>query len=98
MGAPFTLASLAQDCGMDGVVCSAQEASSLRRERGQDFCLVTPGIRLSGDTSSDQRRVVTPVDALGNGADYLVMGRSITGAQNPLETLEQLVREIGSIE
>ena len=92
------LAALAQHCGMDGVVCSAQEASSLRRDRGENFCLVTPGIRLAGDVSCDQRRVVTPVDAIANGADYLVMGRSITGSANPLGTLEQVVHAVQSID
>jgi orotidine-5'-phosphate decarboxylase len=92
------LAALAQNCGMDGVVCSAQEAGSLRRDRGKGFCLVTPGIRLAGDVSSDQRRVVTPVDAIANGADYLVMGRSITGSADPLGTLKEVVHAVQSIE
>jgi orotidine-5'-phosphate decarboxylase len=89
------LAALAQDSGMDGVVCSAQEASSLRRERGEAFCLVTPGIRLAGDASGDQRRVVTPVDAMANGSNYLVIGRSITAADNPLEALAQVHKTLG---
>lgn len=92
------LASLAQDSGMDGVVCSAQEAAALRQARGPDFCLVTPGIRLAGDASGDQRRVVTPADAVANGSDYLVIGRSITGAAQPLQALERVHRELGLIE
>ena len=89
------LAALAQGSGMDGVVCSAREARSLRDERGEGFCLVTPGIRLAGDTSGDQRRVVTPADALAGGASYLVIGRSITGAAEPLKALERVHDELG---
>lgn len=92
------LATLAQSSGMDGVVCSAQEASALKRERGEGFCLVTPGIRLRGDASGDQRRVVTPGEAISNGAHYLVIGRSITAAKNPLKALEQVHIDLGSRE
>ncbi|MBN7798939.1 orotidine-5'-phosphate decarboxylase [Parahaliea mediterranea] len=88
------LAALAQDSGMDGVVCSALEARDLRTHRGPDFCLVTPGIRLAGDDAGDQRRVVTPAQALANGSDYLVIGRSITGADDPLAALERVHAEI----
>lgn len=77
------LAGLAADCGMDGVVCSAQEAPVLRERFGSGFLRVTPGIRLPGDAAGDQRRVVTPADALAGGATHLVMGRSITGARDP---------------
>ncbi len=90
------LAALAADSGMDGVVCSAQEAPALRRERGDDFCLVTPGIRLAGDDAQDQRRVVTPAEAMALGADYLVIGRSITGAPEPLDALARVTAEIAS--
>lgn len=85
------LAGLAQASGMDGVVCSAQEASSLRQQLGNDFLLVTPGIRLPGDDAGDQRRVVTPHDAIENGSSYLVMGRSITGSPDPQGVLRNLV-------
>lgn len=88
------LAALAAQSGMDGVVCSAQEAPALRRDRGGDFCLVTPGIRLAGDDAQDQRRVVTPADAVALGADYLVIGRSITGAPDPLAALARVTAEI----
>lgn len=84
------LASLAASCGLDGVVCSAQEATALRAARGADFCLVTPGIRLAGDDAGDQRRVLTPADAVSAGADYLVIGRSITAAPDPLVALEKV--------
>ena len=88
------LASLTQDCGLDGVVCSAAEAPELRRQRGGDFCLVTPGIRLAGDDAGDQRRVLTPADAFANGSDYLVIGRSITTAADPLAALQRVHSEL----
>jgi orotidine-5'-phosphate decarboxylase len=90
------LAALAADCGLDGVVCSALEAPELRRSRGEGFCLVTPGIRLAGDAAGDQRRVVTPADAVANGADYLVIGRSITAAADPLAALQRVHAELGT--
>lgn len=92
------LAELAQKSGMNGVVCSAQEAAQLKRTRGSDFCLVTPGIRLAGDESGDQRRVVTPADAIANGSDYLVIGRSITAAADPLKVLQQIHSDLGLTE
>jgi orotidine-5'-phosphate decarboxylase len=88
------LAALASDSGLDGVVCSAQEASALRRALGRDFCLVTPGIRLAGDDGSDQRRVVTPAAALAAGSDFLVIGRSITAAADPLAALLRVQEEL----
>lgn len=91
------LAALAADCALDGVVCSAQEASALRQAQGAEFCLVTPGIRLAGDAAGDQRRVLTPADAIAAGADYLVIGRSITGAADPLAALQRVHRELGLI-
>ena len=90
------LAALAANSGMDGVVCSAAEAPALRDARGEDFCLVTPGIRLAGDDAGDQRRVVTPANALADGAHYLVIGRSITGADDPLAALERVQAEISA--
>jgi len=91
----LSLAALAADSGLDGVVCSAQEAPALREQRGGDFCLVTPGIRLAGDDVGDQRRVLTPAQAVAAGADYLVIGRSITGASDPLAALQRVHRELG---
>jgi orotidine-5'-phosphate decarboxylase len=88
------LAALAADCGLDGVVCSALEAPALREARGEGFCLVTPGIRLAGDAAGDQRRVVTPADALALGSDYLVIGRSITAAADPLAALHRVHAEL----
>jgi orotidine-5'-phosphate decarboxylase len=89
------LAALAADSGLDGVVSSAREAAMLRRSFGREFCLVTPGIRLAGDVAGDQRRVLTPADAVAEGADYLVIGRSITGAGDPLAALERVHSELG---
>ncbi len=88
------LADMAQDSGLDGVVCSAQEATELRAAHGPDFCLVTPGIRFAGDDAGDQRRVVTPADAIKRGSSYLVIGRSITGADDPLAALERVHSEL----
>lgn len=84
------LAKMAQAAGMDGVVCSAQETGAIRSVLGDDFLLVTPGIRMPGDDAGDQRRVVTPHDALANGSSYLVMGRSITGATDPVAVLQKI--------
>jgi orotidine-5'-phosphate decarboxylase len=88
------LAQLARTCGLDGVVCSAQEAPMLRREFGAGFRFVTPGIRPAGADAGDQRRVMTPAEALQNGATDLVIGRPITGAADPLAALEAIRRDI----
>lgn len=85
------LARLAQSSGMDGVVCSAWEAMDLRAQCGAGFKLVTPGIRLPTSAADDQRRVMTPQQALAEGADYLVMGRPITQAPDPVAVLRELV-------
>lgn len=77
------LADLAQSAGLDGVVCSPQEIELLHRHCGPDFVLVVPGIRPAGSAKGDQKRVMTPQEALERGADYLVIGRPITGAENP---------------
>ena len=88
------LATLAAKSGLDGVVCSALEAEALRNHCGEAFCLVTPGIRLAGDDVGDQRRVVTPAAALALGSDYLVIGRSITAASDPLAALHRVHEEL----
>lgn len=88
------LARLARVCGLDGVVCSAQEAKQLRRAAGPDFILVTPGIRLEGTPGDDQARVVTPVQAARLGADYLVIGRPITQARDPAAVLESIQSQL----
>ncbi len=84
------LAKLTKASGLDGVVCSAQEVSMLREEIGQDFCLVTPGIRPAGSDVNDQKRIMTPKDALDSGSSYLVIGRPITQAENPVQALEEI--------
>ena len=88
------LANLARSCGLDGVVCSALEARQLRKEMGADFCLVTPGIRPIDALTDDQNRIATPKMAIQNGADYLVIGRPISQAENPLLMLQYLNKEI----
>ena len=88
------LAALARECGLDGVVCSAQEAAALRARFGRDFCLVTPGIRPAEAERDDQHRVATPRQAIANGADYLVIGRPITRAPDPLAALRAVQAEI----
>jgi orotidine-5'-phosphate decarboxylase len=92
--AALRLAKLAQASGLGGVVCSAQEAALLKRECGPDFCLVTPGIRLAGGANDDQQRVMTPASAIAAGADYLVIGRPVTQAADPLAVLESINRDI----
>ncbi len=87
------LATLTQQAGLDGVVCSALEASMLRAQLGHDFCLVTPGIRPSNASQDDQSRIVTPRDALKNGSNYLVIGRPITQAIDPLKMLAAIHAE-----
>lgn len=88
------LAALTQQAGLDGVVCSAEEAAALRQHFGISFCLVTPGIRLAEDDNDDQQRVVTPEMAMAAGSDYLVMGRSIRRASDPMELLVRLNAEV----
>lgn len=89
------LATLARDSGLDGVVCSAQEAPLLRAECGPAFCLVTPGIRPAQAGLDDQMRVMTPREALANGSSYLVIGRPITRAADPLQALQEIALQIG---
>jgi len=88
------LAMLAQQCGLDGVVCSAMEAAEMRQRLGQDFLLVTPGIRPAGSQQDDQRRIMTPVDAMRAGSSYLVMGRPITQSSDPVGLLRTINSDI----
>jgi orotidine-5'-phosphate decarboxylase len=88
------LAILARDSGLDGVVCSAQEAALLRKHCGNEFCLVTPGIRPAHTGLDDQSRVMTPQAAMQAGSSYLVIGRPITQAENPLQALLDINREL----
>ena len=88
------LARLVKEAGLDGVVCSAREASSLRVEHGEGFCLVTPGIRPTGSDRGDQERVVTPLEAIRQGAHYLVIGRPITQATDPVTILAGINQDL----
>ena len=90
------LATLARSSGLDGVVCSAQEAALLRQYCGKGFCLVTPGIRPANASADDQSRIMTPRAALDQGADYLVIGRPITRAADPLQALQHIIEQIKS--
>lgn len=88
------LARLTQDCGLNGVVCSAQEASLLRATLGPEFVLVTPGIRPAGSDMNDQSRTMTPKAALQAGAHYLVIGRPVTHAPDPMAALRDILQSI----
>jgi orotidine-5'-phosphate decarboxylase len=88
------MALLAQECGLAGAVCSPQEVEQLRQTCAKDFLLICPGVRPTWASSGDQRRTLTPRDALKAGADYLVIGRPITTAENPAAAFEQICEEI----
>lgn len=89
------LARLGRDSGLDGVVCSPLEAAPLRQALGRDFRLVTPGVRPAGAAKGDQTRIMTPADALAAGSDYLVIGRPITQADDPIAALTSILADIG---
>lgn len=90
------LAKLTQQSGLDGVVCSPREAEMLRGDLGHDFLLVTPGVRPKQATQDDQRRVMTPADAIISGSSYLVVGRPITAAADPIQALQSINMEIAA--
>ncbi|HXZ95490.1 MAG TPA: orotidine-5'-phosphate decarboxylase [Burkholderiales bacterium] len=92
--AVLRLARVAHQAGMDGVVCSGQEARQLKKQFGREFCVVTPAIRPAQTGYDDQLRVTTPRQAALNGADYLVIGRPVTRAADPLRALEEINREM----
>jgi orotidine-5'-phosphate decarboxylase len=94
--AALRLAILAHASGLDGVVCSAEEARALRARLGPPFLLVTPGIRTATDTADDQKRIVSPVMAIENGSSYLVVGRPITRAADPLAALNAINSEVAA--
>lgn len=89
-------AKLAKDCGLDGVVASAHEAKMIKQFCGDDFVVVTPGIRPVGSDAADQKRIMTPTQAVANGSDYLVVGRPIHGAEDPGKAAEEIVAQIAS--
>ena len=91
------LAALAKTSGLDGVVCSPREAAVLRAQMGPNFRLVTPGVRPQGASMDDQTRVLTPGDAIRSGADYLVIGRPITRAPDPVAALAAINADIESV-
>jgi orotidine-5'-phosphate decarboxylase len=93
----MNLAALAEKANIDGLVCSGVEVEALRKEFGDRFTLVVPGIR-PGTATHDQKRVTTPVEAISAGADYLVIGRAITEAQNPEEVVDNIVESISTID
>lgn len=90
------LADLSQSCGVDGVVCSAREIEMLRAQCGPDFLLVVPGIRPAWSSADDQKRIVTPAEAVRSGADYLVVGRPITRSSDPVVAARRIADEIAS--
>jgi orotidine-5'-phosphate decarboxylase len=91
------MAILAQESGINGAVCSPHEVSQLRQICGKDFLLVCPGVRPSWSESGDQKRVMTPAQAIQAGANYLVIGRPITSAENPLQAWEKIYDELATI-
>jgi len=92
----FRLAQLTYDSGLDGVVCSAHEASLIRRQLGQKFKLITPGIRPEDSDHGDQHRIMTPTQALTAGSSYLVIGRPITAASDPMAALDAIEQSIAN--
>ncbi len=88
------MADLARESGLDGVVCSPREIAALRRQCGPDFLLVVPGIRPDWAAVDDQKRTLTPAEAVAAGADYLVIGRPITGAEDPVAAVQRIVDEL----
>jgi orotidine-5'-phosphate decarboxylase len=94
MEAVVRLARLAQGAGLDGVVASAREITAIRQACGPNFLIVTPGIRPASAATNDQARIATPASAIAAGADYLVVGRPITGAPNPVAAADAIVAEM----
>lgn len=88
------LAQLTKDAGLDGVICSPEEITTLRHHHGQNFVLITPGIRPKGTDIDDQKRIMTPQEALDLGASHLVIGRPITKADDPHKAIEQILKDI----
>ena len=85
-------AKVAQEAGLDGIVCSAHEAAAVRKACGKDFIIVTPGIRPKGVKTDDQKRVATAQEAIEAGADYIVVGRPVLRAADPLKAVRELYK------
>jgi orotidine-5'-phosphate decarboxylase len=85
------LAKMAKRCGLDGVVCAVEEAKAIRRHLGKNFIIVTPGIRPTGISKGDQQRAATPGEAIKAGADFIVVGRPILEAKDPLKAVQELI-------
>lgn len=92
------LAAVAADAGLDGVIASALEAEALKRRHGQEFLVITPGIRPAGHLAGDQARIATPAEAVRAGSDYLVVGRPVTSATDPREVVRTIREQIGEAE
>lgn len=92
------LANLTKETGLDGVVCSSREVTNLRQSLGNAFTLVTPGIRPAGSEAGDQKRIMTPVDAVQAGSNYLVIGRPITQSDDPVKTLRSINTELAAFD
>jgi len=90
----IALARLAKDAGLDGVVASPNETSLIRQNLGKDFVIVTPGIRPAGSEKGDQKRIMTPADAVKAGADYIVVGRPVIEAKDPVSTAKDIIKEM----
>lgn len=94
----MALARLGQSCGLDGIVCSPLEAAGVRAELGGDFVLVTPGVRPEGAPTGDQKRTMTPPEAMAAGAHHLVIGRPITQAPDPLAAIAAIERSLAAVD
>ena len=92
------LANLTKEAGLDGVVCSSREVANIRLAQGEAFTLVTPGIRPAGSEAGDQIRIMTPVDAIQAGSNYLVIGRPITQSADPIKTLHTINTELAAFD
>ncbi|MEM7407137.1 MAG: orotidine-5'-phosphate decarboxylase [Pseudomonadota bacterium] len=93
----LNLAKLSRDAGLDGVVCSPREIAAMRDALGQAFLLVTPGVRPAGTSAGDQKRTMTPAEAMHAGSSFLVIGRPITGAADPMTALDAIEQELADL-
>ena len=87
-------AKLSKNSGLDGIVCSALETRNVKKKLGNNFKIITPGIRILNSNNQDQARVVTPKEAFNNGSDYIVMGRALISAEEPNKVIEKIISEV----